>query len=87
MGLLVAEDVLFTLDKKNYKKYEARVKYDNPIVAPIIKDNIYGKLIISDTIKGDIEYPLVAKESIKKAGIIKKISSAFSYLIFGGYAD
>ncbi len=87
IDLIVPEDVLFTLDKKNYKKYEARVKYDNPIVAPIIKDNIYGKLIISDTIKGDIEYPLVAKESIKKAGIIKKISSAFSYLIFGGYAD
>ena len=28
-----------------------------------------------------------AKENIKKAGIFRKISSAFSYLVFGGYAD
>ena len=77
---------MFTLSKKNKNKYQAKVVLESPIKAPITKDAIYGKLIISDTVNGNIEYPLIAREDIKKAGMFRKISSAFSYLIFGGYA-
>ena len=55
--------------------------------APINTDTKYGKLIIQNTFKGNLEYPLYAKESIKKAGVFKKISSALSFFIFGGYAE
>ena len=87
IDLVAKEDILFTLKKKNTKIYNAKVVFDSPIKAPIVKGKTYGKIIISDTVVGNIEYPVIAKESIKKAGIFKKISSAFSYLIFGGYAD
>ena len=87
IDLVAKDDILFTLKKKNTKIYNAKVILDSPIKAPIVKGKTYGKIIISDTVAGIIEYPIIAKENIKKAGIFRKISSAFSYLIFGGYAD
>ncbi len=85
--LVTKEDVYFTLLKKNTKKYNAKVIYENPIAAPINDNTKYGTLLVTNTINGDIEFPLYAKEKIRKAGVFKKISSAFSFFIFGGYAN
>ena len=87
IDLITKNDINFTLHKKNINNYSATVEYNNPIPAPITTDTQYGKLIIKNTFKGDLIYPLYAKENIKKAGVFKKISSAFSYFIFGGYAE
>ena len=81
------QDILFTIKKENKKKYKAKVVFNNPIVAPIDLKTVYGKLIITDTTEGTIEYPLYAKEEIKKAGFFRKITTAISYLVFGGYAE
>ena len=81
------EDIIFTIHKRNLKKYEAKVVYNSPISAPIIKDNEYAKLIITNRLDGNVEYPLYAKNNIEKAGVFKKITSALSYLIFGGYTE
>ncbi len=87
VDLVSNKDILFTINKKNYKDYNAKVTYNSPISAPIQTNKEYGKLIITNTLNGTLEYSLFARENIKKAGIFKKISSAFSYLIFGGYAE
>ena len=86
IDLITKDTINFTLHKKNISNYSATVVYNNPIAAPISVNTQYGKLIIKNTFKGDITYPLYAKKNIKKAGIFKKISSAFSYFVFGGYA-
>jgi D-alanyl-D-alanine carboxypeptidase (penicillin-binding protein 5/6) len=85
--LITNQDINFTLRKKNINKYTAKVIYNNPIAAPIKTDTEYGKLIINNTLKGEVSYPLFAKDNIKKAGVFKKISSAFTYFIFGGYVE
>tara|TARA_A100001011_G_scaffold388784_1_gene469094 strand:- start:1455 stop:2627 length:1173 start_codon:yes stop_codon:yes gene_type:complete len=85
--LITKEDINFTLRKKNINNYSASVVYNNPIAAPIKTNIQYGKLVIKNTFKGTLTYPLYAKQNINKAGIFKKISSAFSYFIFGGYAE
>lgn len=87
VDLISTEDVHFTLRKSNINNYAAKIIYNNPIAAPIKPNIEYGKLIIENTFKGDLIYPLYAKEDIKKAGVFKKFSSAFSYFIFGGYAQ
>ena len=87
IDLITKNNVNFTLHKRNINNYSAKVIYNNPLPAPINTDTEYGKLIIQNTFKGDLEYPLYAKESIKKAGVFKKISSALSFFIFGGYAE
>ncbi len=85
--LFSKENIIFTVRKRDLKKYEAKVIYSSPIPAPIIKGQQYAKLKITNTIGGEIEYPLFAKEGIEKAGVFKKITSALSFLIFGGYAE
>ena len=87
LELYSKKDIIFTLKRKDMGNFAAKVIYNSPIPAPVIKDQEYAKLVVSNTIKGDIIYPLYAQESIEKAGIIKKISSAIGYLIFGGYAE
>ncbi len=86
MDLITHQNVNFTLQKKNINNYSAKVVYNNPVPAPIKQNTEYGKLIIENTFKGTLVYPLYAREKIKKAGVFKKISSAFSFFIFGGYA-
>ena len=87
IDLFTNRNVNFTLQKKNITNYTAKVIYNNPIPAPIKANTEYGKLIIQNTFKGDLVYPLYAKENVEKAGIFKKISSALSFFIFGGYAE
>ena len=87
IDLFTNKNVNFTLQKKNITNYSAKVIYNNPIPAPIKANTEYGKLIIQNTFKGDLVYPLYAKENVEKAGIFKKISSALSFFIFGGYAE
>ena len=53
----------------------------------IKNDKIYGRLVINNTVRGDIEYPLYSEEEIEKAGFFKKITSALSFIIFGGNAE
>ena len=86
IDLVTNKNVTFTLQKKNINNYTAKVIYNNPIPAPIYPNTEYGKLIIQNTFKGNLIYPLYARENIKKAGVFKKMSSAFSFFIFGGYA-
>ena len=81
------EDVLFTIKRENLKNYSAKLVYSNPISAPVIRDKEYARLIISKTINKEKSYPLYSKDDVKKAGIFRKITSAFSYLLFGGYAE
>ena len=81
------KDIYFTIKKVNKKKYTAKVIFNNPIVAPINLNDSYGKVVITDTVKGVESYPLYAREEINKAGFFKKITTAISYLVFGGYAE
>ena len=58
VDLYSKEKILFTIKKEDKQKYKAKVVFTNPIVAPISMDTAYGKVIITDTLKGTIEYPL-----------------------------
>ena len=81
------QDIIFTVKKENRKNFQAKVIFDNPIVAPINTETAYGKLVVGNTTNGLLEYPLYSKEIIEKAGFFKKITNSLSYLIFGGYAE
>ena len=85
--LFSKKDILFTIRKADKNNFNAKIIFDNPIVAPINTTSIYGKLVIDKTITGKVEYPLYSREKIEKAGFFKKITTALSYLIFGGYAE
>ena len=59
------------------------INYNGPIKAPINKDEIVGKLIVSykNTLIG--EYDLLAFENIKKINIFSRLLKNINFLIWG----
>ena len=59
------------------------LKWYKPIKAPILKNQEIGKIIIEIKDKDTLEFPLYAKDSIKKINPLFRVFSAIRYLIFG----
>ena len=78
-----SEDIYKTIKKARLKKLKTKIIYNGPIEAPIKKDDIVAKLIVS--FDGDIlsEHELLSNENIKKKNIISRILSSINYLIWG----
>tara|TARA_Y100001970_G_scaffold30945_1_gene38429 strand:+ start:1769 stop:2926 length:1158 start_codon:yes stop_codon:yes gene_type:complete len=78
-----SEDIYKTIKKARLKKLETKIIYNGPIEAPIKKDDMVAKLIVS--FDGDIlsEHELLSNENIKKKNIISRILSSINYLIWG----
>ena len=77
------EDVYKTIPKARKKYLKGVVEYTGPILAPIKKNDIVGKLKIF--YKDDLisEYDLYASENIKKVNIFSRILKSINYLIWG----
>ena len=79
----VKNDIYKTIPKARKKFLKVSVEYKGPIEAPIKKDDILGKLIIS--YKSDVvgEYDLLAYEDIKKLNIFSRLIKSINFLIWG----
>jgi len=79
----VNSDIYKTIPKSRKKYLNVKAIYEGPINAPINKDQIIGKLLVSykDTNIG--EYDLLASESIKKVNIFSRLIKSINYLIWG----
>ena len=77
------EDIYKTIPKAKKKYLKAIIKYDGPIQAPIEKNDIVAKLIITykDELLG--KYDLYSSEKIKKMNIFSRIISSINFLIWG----
>ena len=79
----IKEDI-YKIVKKNRKKFiNVSISYTGPIEAPIKKDDILGKLII--TYKNEIidEFDLLAFENVKRLNIFSRLMKSVNYLIWG----
>lgn len=72
-------DIISNQEESKYR-YEIEV---NDIYAPIKKNDKVGNVILYKDNKGIGTYPLVAKESVKKANIIDYYKRNFKYIISG----
>ncbi|MDB4845919.1 D-alanyl-D-alanine carboxypeptidase [Candidatus Pelagibacter sp.] len=77
------QDVYKTIKKAKKKYLKVSINYNGPIKAPIIKDDIVGKLKIY--YKNDLldEYDLLAYEGVKRLNIISRLIRSINYLIWG----
>ena len=76
-------DIYKTIQKARLKKLETKIVYKGPIEAPIKKDQIIAKLIISYDGNLLSEHDILASENIKKKNIISRILKSINYLIWG----
>ena len=77
------KNVYKTIPKARKKYLKAIVNYNGPIEAPIMKDDIVGKLKIY--YKDEIleEHDLLAFENIKKVNIFSRLMKSINYLVWG----
>ena len=79
----IKNDIYKNIPKARKKLLKISIEYNGPIQAPIVKDDILGKLKI--TYKGELidEYDLLAYENIKKLNFFSKFLKSINFLIWG----
>ena len=83
VNVYVKEDIYKTIPKARKKFLKASIDYIGPIEAPILKDDIIGKMKI--TYKNELidEYDLLAFEDVKKLNMFSRLIKSLNYLIWG----
>ena len=83
VGVYTKEDIYKTIPKARKKHLKVSINYNGPVQAPIIKDEVLGKLIVS--YKGEMieEYDLLAFENIKKLNLFSRLIRSVNFLIWG----
>ena len=79
----VDKNIYKTIPKARKKFLEVSLNYKGPIQAPIKKNDILGKLIV--TYKDELieEYDLLAFEDVKKLNIFSRLIKSINFLIWG----
>jgi len=72
-----------TIPKARKKYLKIVVNYNGPIEAPIMIDDIVGKLQIQYKDEIIEEYDLLAYENVKKVNILTRLIKSINYLIWG----
>ena len=83
VGVYVKSDIYKTIPKARKKYLKVSINYIGPIQAPVIKDEIIGKLKV--TYKGELieEYNLLAFEDVKKLNVLSRLMKSINFLIWG----
>ena len=83
LEVYLKKDVFKTIPKARKRYLKAVIKFNGPVKAPVLKDDVIGKLKIF--YKDDIieEHDFFANETIKKLNIFARIFSSINYLIWG----
>ena len=83
VGAYVKKDIYKTVPKARKKNLKVSIIYNGPIEAPIKKDEIVGKLMVS--YKGEIidVYDLLAFEDVKKLNVFSRLIKSINFLIWG----
>jgi len=76
-------DIYKTVPKAKKRLLKVSLNYKGPIQAPIKKDDILGKLML--TYNGDLieEHDLLAYEDVKKLNVFSRLMKSINFLIWG----
>ncbi|RMF11900.1 MAG: D-alanyl-D-alanine carboxypeptidase [Alphaproteobacteria bacterium] len=82
--LVVENSLVLTLSRRDRAGMKVKVRYAQPIPAPIVKGDRLGELVITWPSRSEpLVVPLLAGESVAQVGGFGKIAAAFEYLVFG----
>ncbi len=79
----INEDVYQTIPKAKKKYLKVSIDYQGPLKAPILKNEIIGKVKISYKDEQIGEYDLLAFENVKRQNIFSRFISSINFLIWG----
>ncbi len=83
VGAYVKKNIYKTIPKARKKNLKVSILYSGPVHAPIKKDDILGKLIV--TYKNELieEYNLFAFNDVKKLNVFSRLIKSINFLIWG----
>ncbi len=83
VDVYVNENIYKTIKKAKKRLLKVTIKYNEPIEAPIQKDDLIGKLrvVYDEELVG--EYNLLASQSVEKVNIFSRLFKSLNYLIWG----
>ncbi len=79
----IGEDVYKTIPKAKKKYLKVSIDYQGPLKAPILKNDIIGKVKINFKDEQIGEYNLLAFENVKRQNIFSRFISSINFLIWG----
>ena len=77
------ENIFKTIKKGQKKKLKAKVIYEGPVEAPIMKNQVLAKLKIIYDDEQIGEYDLLAFDEVKKVNVFTRLMKSLNYLIWG----
>ena len=81
--MVVPYDITETIKRSLRNKYELKVRYKEPIKAPIKKGDTIGELILIDSDGSERDFPLLAKNDVEQIGVFQKFVANLKYLVLG----
>ena len=83
VDVYVNQDIYKSIKKAKKRMLKVSLKYDEPIEAPIKKDQIVGNLrvVYNDELVG--EFDLLAANDVKKVNVFTRLIKSLNYLIWG----
>ena len=79
----ISEDVYKTIPKAKKKYLKVSIDYQGPLKAPILKNDIIGKVKITYKDEQIGEYDLLAFENVKRQNFFSRFISSINFLIWG----
>ena len=79
----VKTNIYKTIPKSRKKNIKVSLVYNGPIPAPIKKDDVLGKLMVSYKNELLDEYDLFAYEDVKKLNVFSRLMKSINFLIWG----
>jgi D-alanyl-D-alanine carboxypeptidase (penicillin-binding protein 5/6) len=83
VNVYIKDDVYKTIPKARKKYLKAVITYNGPVVAPIKKDAVIGKLNVTFKDKLLGEYDLLAFENVQKLNVFSRLIRSVNFLIWG----
>ncbi|GAB4119882.1 MAG: D-alanyl-D-alanine carboxypeptidase family protein [Rhodothalassiaceae bacterium] len=83
LPLVVEQDVVLTLSRRDRAGLKMVLSYDNPVPAPVAKGQPVASILISAPSIGERRIPVTAGTDIARVGGFGKIGAAIEYLLFG----
>ena len=81
--LVVKDDVKLTFKRKFRREMKVKLVYQSPISTPLTKGTEVGKIIITIPGQSNLEVPVLAGADVDQLGLLGRLLSAFSALLFG----
>lgn len=82
--LVIEKEIKLTVPRMAGKDITAKVVYESPIEAPVMKGTQYGKLVIEGPMMQPREIPLVAGADVPRLGLIAETVAKAKLLLTGG---